>query len=547
MSKNTFWFLCIITIIIACKSKNAENSALKIFKYNESAGISTLDPAFAKDQAIIWACNQLYNGLVQLDNKLIVRPCIAKSWIISDSGKTYTFILRNDVYFHPHKLFKDTNNRKVTAYDFLYSLKRIKNANIASPGAWVLNTVADSINAENFDFKAKDDTTFQIRLKKTFPPFIGLLSMQYCSVVPYEVVEHYKKDFRKNPIGTGPFKFKYWKEGVKLILVKNGKYFEKDSSGNNLPYLDAVNITFVNDKQTAFLEFVKGNIDFISGIDASYKDELLTKSGKLNSKYAEKINLYKHPYLNTEYLGFLVDDSLLKLSDSPTKLKKIRQAINYGFDRKKMIKYMRNNIGIAGEYGIIPLGMPSYDSIKMNGYKFNPDKSRNLLKEAGFPNGEGLPVITLSTTASYLDLCKYIQFELSEIGIKINIDVSPPATLREMIAKSKVNFFRGSWIADYPDAENYLSLFYSENYAPKGPNYTHFKNKKFDQLYIKSLSETNDTIRYKLYQEMNNFVTEESPVVILFYDEVLRFVQKNVKGLEPNALNLLVLKNVRKN
>ncbi len=540
--KKTFWILYLTIFFIACQQNKSQDSNKKIFKYNESSGISTLDPAFSKDQAIIWACNQLYNGLVQLDNKLIVKPCIAKSWEISNSGTIYTFHLRKDIYFHPHKLFKDTN-RRVTAFDFVYSFKRIKDPMLASPGAWVFNTVLDS---NNFDFRAIDDSTFQIKLQKPFPPFIGLLSMQYCSVVPYEVVEFYKKDFRKNPIGTGPFKFKYWKEGVKLVLVRNDNYFEKDITGNKLPYLDAVNISFVNDKQTAFLEFIKGNLDFISGIDASYKDELLTKSGKLNPKYSKKINLFKHPYLNTEYLGFLVDDSLMKLSESPGKYKKVRQAINYGFDRKKMIKYLRNNIGIAGEYGIIPVGLPSFDSTLMKGYNYNYNKAKQLLKEAGYPNGVGLPVITLSTTASFLDLCKYIQFELSEIGIKINLDVSPPATLRQMIAKSKVDFFRGSWIADYPDAENYLSLFYSANYAPKGPNYTHFKNLNYDKLYIQSLSETNDSIRYKIYQEMNNLITEESPVIILFYDEVLRFVQKNIVGLEPNALNLLVLKEVKK-
>ena len=125
-----------------------------------------------------------------------------------------------------------------------------------------------------------------------------------------------------------------------------------------------------------------------------------------------------------------------------------------------MIRYLRNNIGIPGNYGIIPVGLPSFDSSIMQGYTYRPDLSRRLLEEAGYPNGSELSV-TLSTTSEYVDICKYIQHQLSELGIKISIDVNPPATLKELKAQAKLPFFRASWIADYPDEENYLSLFYS--------------------------------------------------------------------------------------
>jgi len=374
---------------------------------------------------------------------------------------------------------------------------------------------------------------------------LSILSMQYCSVVPKEAIEHYGKDFRKFPIGTGPFKFKMWKEGVKLVFVKNHKYFEK-SGMERLPYLDAVAITFLIDKQSAFLEFVKGKLDFMSGIDASYKDELLTKRGHLNPKYQNKIKLITQPYLNTEYLGILVDTNLPLVRKNPLRLKAVRQAVNYGFDRKKMMKFLRNNIGTPGNYGIVPLGLPSFDSSRKQVYDYNPDLARKLLFDAGFPNGEGLPPITLSTTADYLDLCKYIQHQLSEIGIMIKIDVNPPAALKELKAQAKLNFFRASWIADYPDAENYLSLFYSKNFCPEGPNYTHFSNYGFDKLYELSRLEENDSIRYDLYRYMDDMIMQEAPVVVLYYDQVLRFVQKNIDGLTGNPINLLTLKKVKK-
>ncbi len=536
--------LTTVLLICSCGVKKSNKDGKTVFRYNETAGISSLDPAFAKDQALIWACNQLYNGLVQLDEKMNIIPCIAKTWTISPDGKEYTFILRDDVFFHDDPLFKEGKGRKVNAYDFEYSLNRITDEKVASPGAWIFNNVAQSSD-KKFLFKAINDSTFKITLKRSFPPFLGLLSMIYCSVVPREVIEHYGKDFRRHPVGTGPFHFKMWKEGVKLVLVKNEKYFEFDGD-KRLPYLDAVAISFLIDKQSSFLEFIKGNLDFMSGIDASYKDEFLTNKGTLNPKYEGKFKMITEPYLNTEYLGILMDSTSPELRNSPLKLKKIRQAISYGFDRKKMMKFLRNNIGNPGLYGFVPCGLPSFDTAEVKGYNYNPDKSRQLLEQAGFPNGKGLPDITLSISASYLDLCQFIQHQLEEVGFKVKIDVNPPATLREMIAKSKVTFFRGSWIADYPDAENYLSLFYSPNFCPKGPNYTHFSNKDYDKLYERSLSEVNDSVRYSLYKQMDRIIIDEAPVVVLFYDQVLRFTQKNIEGLGSNPMNLLTLKRVRK-
>ena len=179
-------------LVSGCSSSNKKKEERTVFRYNEATGIATLDPAFANDQAKIWACNHLFNGLVRLDDALIPQPCIAKSWDISDDGLLYTFHLRTDVFFHEHELLK--GRRKVTAHDFIYSFSRVAGTSIASPGAWVFRDVAveDGVH----QFKAINDSTFTIKLKTTFPPFLGLLSMPYCSVVPHEVVHHYGKDFQ---------------------------------------------------------------------------------------------------------------------------------------------------------------------------------------------------------------------------------------------------------------------------------------------------------------------------------------------------------------
>ena len=524
--------ICIVLTFVSCGKDREQIDDKLVFRYNESSNITSLDPAFSKVQSNIWACNHLYNGLVQLDDSLHIKPDIAKSWTISEDAMTYTFTLRKDVYFQKHILFGTGSTRAVNATDFEYSLNRLKDEKVASPGGWVLQNVAS--------FKATTDSTFQIKLAKPFPAFLGLMTMKYASVVPKEVVEHYGTDFRSHPVGTGPFQFKLWEENVKLVLRKNPLYFEKDSEGNRLPHLEAVAITFLPDKQSGFLQFIQGKLDFTSGLDPSYKDEILTQVGDLQPKYKDEVNLITGPYLNTEYLGFRMDGSNKAVLD-----KRIRQAMNYGFDRQKMITYLRNNMGTAAVNGMIPMGLPSFSNA--TGYSYNVQKAKDLIAEYKKATGDKKPVIQLSTNASYVDIGEFLQREWQKIGLDVQVDISPPSTLRQSIATGKVAFFRASWIADYPDAENYLSLFYSKNFSPGGPNYTHFKNDEFDRLYELAFKETNNEKRYLLYQKMDAIIINEAPVIPLFYDKVARFTRKNISGLGMNPLNLLQLKNVVKN
>lgn len=534
--------LLLAIVLSGCRRRDNSMNGRTVFRYNESAGITSLDPAFARDQANIWADNQLYNGLLQFDEQLHVQPCIAYKWEISSDGMKYVFHLRKDVYFHDDAVFEGAKGRKVVASDFVFSLNRIVDPAIVSPGAWVMQPVA--VHDGKYAFEAPNDSTLIIRLQRPFPPFASLLCMQYCSVIPREAVLKYGPDFRRHPIGTGPFMLGMWKEGVKLVLLKNPHYFES-TVRKPVPFLDAVAVTFIKDKQTAFLEFVKGNLDLLSGIDASYKDELLTPEGTLSPKYAGKILLARQPYLNTEYLGILIDTASDAAQQSPLRNKLLRQAVSYGFDREQMMHYLRNNVGKPGNAGFVPSGLPFFDQAQIKGYHYDPERAQQLIRLAGYGNASEVPPIILTTNASYVDLCRFIQSQLNGLGLRVKIDITPPATLREMMAQSKVNFFRGSWIADYPDAENYLSLFYSPNFCPKGPNYTHFSSKDFDKLYEQSLEEANDSLRAALYVKMDNLVMEEAPVIVLYYDEVLRFVRKDVSGLGTNALNLLTLKSVQ--
>jgi oligopeptide transport system substrate-binding protein len=532
-------FLCytaVALLLASCNSCNPKVEHLKFFRYNQSSGISSLDPAFAKDQACEWACNQIFNSLVQVDDSLNIKPCIAKSWDISEDGKTYTFHLRTDVFFQNDSCFAASRGRKLVAGDVVYSLGRIISTTIASPGAWIFNNSIDTAQP----FTAINDSTFQLKLRRSFPPMLGILSMQYCSVIPVEAVQKYGVMFRSHPVGTGPFMFKNWKEGIALILVKNPNYFEKDSN-QQLPYLDGIKITFIDNKKTEYLAFKQHELDFINSVDAAYVDEVLDENGNLKPELNGQFNLLKSPYLNTEYLGFNTSSQSGK--DNPFLDKRLRQAINYGFNKREMLKYLRRGLGKPAESGFTPFGLPSFDSAQVKGYTYDIAQARQLLKEAGHENGKGLPELSLYTNETYKEYALFISKQLEQLGIKLKVEIAQPAILREWMSQGKVLFFRGSWLADYPDAENYFAVFYSKNGAP--PNYTRFNNAEYDALYEKALTENDNTKRYNLYHQMDRLIIAEAPVVPLYYDEILRFSQKNVEGLNTNASNLLGLKRVR--
>lgn len=520
--------LVFLLLLISCQKKPISIDDNLIFRYNETANITSLDPAFAKDLRNIWVSNQLYNTLVQLDDELQIKPDLAESWEISEDGLTYTFHLRKDVFFHENKIFGNDSTRMMNAADVVYSLNRLVDPKLASPGSWVMREV-ESV-------EKIDDFTVKIQLIETFPAFLGILSMTYCSVLP---VEMEKLNFLKEPIGTGPFKFKRWQTNEKLVFRKNELYFEKDDQGNQLPYMEAVAITFLQEKQGEFMQFALGNLDFMSGLDVAYKDELLTPEGNLQAKYEEIIKVEKAPYLNVEYIGLYLDD------DSPEmKSIKFRQALNYGFDRNSMITYLRNGIGLPAENGFIPQGLPGFSENQF--YTWQPEKARGLIKEWQAENNGIQPKIKIATTAQYLEYCEFLQREWQKIGVAVDVDVMPASTLLQMRSAGQLQTFRASWIADYPDAQNYLSLFYSKNFSPAGPNYTHFHSVEYDSIYEQSFSISNPEERAVLYRQMDSIIMSQAPVVPLYYDQVVRFTRQNVDGLGINPQNLLDLRRVRK-
>lgn len=526
--------------LIGCKH-TADNRDNNVFLLNLSSGsLESMDPAFAKDLYMMWTANMVYNTLVETDENLHLQPSLAKSWEVSEDGLVHTFHLRDDVFFQDNEAFKNGKGRKMVAQDVAYSFSRIIDPKVASYGAWIFN---DRVTTEN-PFVAVDDTTFQIRLLKPFKPLVEILSMKYCSIVPQEVVEKWGKDFRAHACGTGPFMVASWEEGSMLLLHKNPNYWEQDSEGKQLPYIDAIKTTFVDSKATEFFLFLQGKLDFVNGIDGSFKDLVLTKKGILKEEFLHKINLTKRPYLNTEYIGFLTDTTNEVMKGAATNNVLVRQAINYAIDREKIVTYFRNGAVAPALSGFIPKGMPGYDSTNSYGYSYNPQKALALLAAAGYPNGKGLATTTILSPDNYADIVNFIANQLQEVGIPVQVEILQANLLRQQMSRSKAPMFRAQWIADYPDAETYLVFFKGDLPAP--PNYTRFSNSTYDSWYEEAMKAP-DSLRFVLYRRMDSLAIRNAPLIPLFYDQMLHFTSKRVMGMQSTPMNVIDLKRVRLN
>jgi len=313
-----------------------------------------------------------------------------------------------------------------------------------------------------------------------------------------------------------------------------------------LPYLDGVVITFLKDAETSFLQFIDGKLDMVSGIAAMNPREVFTPNGSLKEEFKSKMYLQRTPFIKTDYLGFMIDSTRKNVEKNPLRNKWVRQAINYAINRDELVKYMRFGVGIPATSGFIPPFLPCCKNNKVTGYNYDPDKARILLAQAGYPNGKGFPDIDLRVSSEWESLAIAIQGQLQKVGVKVNVMREQPAVLAECVTSGQCYFFKKSWVGDYPDGENFLSLFNSKNFSPQGVNYSHYSSPAFDELYDKALSERNDSTRFADYKKLDEMVMDAAPVVPLYYDEVIHLVNKRIAGLPINSLNMLDLRFVTK-
>ncbi|MDP4742180.1 MAG: ABC transporter substrate-binding protein, partial [Schleiferiaceae bacterium] len=264
-----------VLALAQCSPPSEESNQGLLFRYNEASGVSSLDPAFARDQAHNWVIRQLYTTLFETDSSGQLRGLLAESWSFSSGGIRAGIRIRTDFAAHQDPCFKGLAH-VIDAYDVAASLQRLKQTATASPGAWLLEGI-DSLWAANQD-------SIAISLSAPDPALWSKLSVPYTSIIPQSAITFYGAGLSEHPVGSGPFYLKAWQRGQKLVLRRQPKYPERDAEGKRLPYLEAVSISFVPDRQSAFMAFLQGELDFLTGIDPSYKDQWLESDGKLKTQ-----------------------------------------------------------------------------------------------------------------------------------------------------------------------------------------------------------------------------------------------------------------------
>jgi peptide/nickel transport system substrate-binding protein len=538
-------FTCFSLILLfsACtRQKNRDDKM--ILRYNEASGITWLDPLHSERFEDIWLMKQMYNGLVRLDKNLRVTGDIAKKWDISENGLTYRFYLRDDVHFHSNS---GKIGRKLEAQDFVESFFRIIDPENASAGKFIFQNLDKENTPNKLGVYAKSKHELVVKLKKPQRSFLNLLTLPYCFVVDMEAVEKYGASFNQHPSGTGPFKLKVWSLDKRLVLIKNEYYHEKDAEGKRLPYLDAVSVSFIGSRISEFEQLKKGNLEMMSGLDPSFQDELLNDDGELNEKFKDDFRLEKQAWLKTDYLAFYIDSEDPSIKNNPSLLKDVRRAIAYSINRKKLVKYVRKSLGMPANNSFVPNGLNDYNGDKVEGYKYDIAKAKKHLLKAGYDGSKKIK-LKLTVSLQYKKLGSQIVSDLKELGFDTELDILRTPGFKQAVATHNAHFFRKSWTCDYPDPSNFLMLFHSGNFSPEfGPNYTHFKNEEFDRLFEASEIEMDDSKRQAMFKRMDEILIEECPVIPLFYDQILRVVNKKVSGLESNAMNQLDLKRVKIN
>ena len=557
-------FLLLLTLtILTFSCATDEDSGKKIFNLNVNVGIETLEPVMSNSTQTIWALSLCMEGLVTFNKDNKITPLLAKDWTISDDALSYTFNLKTNIKYHDDVCFTETGGkgRRVTAQDFKYCLERVNDPNTKSRGLWVfrdkikgapefIDSKSDKSKEEVNEIigiKVLNDSTLQIELIEPFAPFLSLLTMSYGLVYPKEAVEYYKDDFFKHPVGTGPFKFVKWEIDKELFFEKNPDYWDIDEAGIQLPYLDGVRFTFTKSLETGFLDFVQDKYDYHNPSSETFA-QITNDDGNLLDPESKSYQLIRQPWLNTVYFIMMQSTKLPGGKNSPfINNKKLRQALNYGVNRKKIVRYVLKNRGFPAVNGPLPIGIPGFDE-NIKGYNYDRNKAKQLLAEAGYPNGEGLELtLVIGNDEIQKAIAIAFQEQMKELGISIKLEQLMQATVLSKQQDGEFTFTRGNWGADYFDPENFMALFYSKNLVPFGPNKTGYSNPRIDELYEKANRLTDFDERKKIYDEMQRIVIEDAAWLFVYYNQQVYLLHKNIEGFYLDGLNIIKLKHTKKN
>ena len=518
---------------------------------------STYIPQEVADFYSATVLSQITEGLVGIDSKTLkIVPRIAEKWTKSADGKTYTFILRENVKFHPHEAFKNDEERILTAEDVIKSFEIGCTKGPKGDPLPTYSMVCKSLVEGADDFFEGKATNIEgivgkgnkvtFRLEHSDHNFLYKLAQVSSHIISKKVAE---KDMLTDVIGTGPFKYSQFsgdEDQQKLELVKNEDYYLTDDENNALPYLDKLEFVFQSRKMAQLDMFESREIDLIKGLPTSQITKMMQGRLKDFNDKPPKLILDDNPLLETSYYIFDMQDERFK---DP----KVRMAFNYAIDKSVIGRdILRNQINDIGVFGITPPVMGTlkgydFDGIKESGYDYNPKKAKELLAEAGYPNGEGFGTVQLRYNIN--DTHSAVADEFSKqirsvLNINVNIDGS---SFEQLIADAEMgrgDIFRLGWTADYPSPESFLVNFYGKNIPgnptePSKVNKSRYDNPVFDEFFERATGTKKQTDQLKYFAKAEKVLLNDPPFIPLWYSGDYAIIYADVRNFHFNSLNYL--------
>jgi len=563
MKKLAYLLIGAAVVLSSCggnKKEDDKNTAVAkggvkyggVFKMNETEDFKSLYPlnvTMSLEQRI---ANQIYEGLVKLNQEdLSVVPALAEKWEVNEDATSYTFHIRKGVMFHDNDCFEGGKGREVKAQDFKYCFDRVAVSDPTNQMYWLFKDKVKGANEYHDAAKsgkapeggisgitAVDDYTLKIDLNYSFAGFLNIVSHAACYVYPKEAVDKYGTDIRVNPIGTGAFKLKTIKESETVFLSKNENYWKSDEFGNKLPYLDGLKFSFNKEKKAELLEFKKGNLDMVFRLPLEMINDVVGELEDAKKGGNRPYVMQVVPALSVYYLG-------MQHKLPPFDNVDVRKAFNYAIDRESIVTYTLQGEGRAANHGIVP-PFKGYDFENVKGYEFDIEKAKEHMANAGYPNGNGFPEITLQINPGGGDrnvqIAEVVQKMLNEnLGINIKIEQMQFAQHLENLETGKANFWRAGWIADYPDPENFLNLLYgghvpAELSTKAYINAMRYQSTGFDSIFDAALREVDDAKRFELFRQADQKSVDDAAIMPIFYDENTRLIQVYVKNFPSNAM-----------
>jgi len=509
--------------------------------------VRTLDPIHSSERYSTTIVSQIYEGLYHyhyLKRPIELRPAIAESLPeISEDGMTYTIRLKKGVMFQDDEAFEGAKGREVLAEDFVYSWKRLADPANRSPGFWIFDGHIKGLNAwrkgisegtTTYDspiegLSATSSHVLKIQLTKPFFQFPYLLAMPFSMVVPKEAVLKYGENFSEHPVGSGPFYLKKWNRKSEIRLSRNVNFRQAvypsegtkedrslgrlEDAGKPLPLANEVLIRVLSESQPMWLTFMQGNLDFTM-LPKENLPLLLQDDQPTRLMIKKSIRIHKYSRSDLVFVAFNMEHPILG------KNKKLRQALARAYDTPSALKKIYGGRGILAQ-GPIPPNLEGYDPKFKNGLSYDLEKAKALLAEAGYPNGKGLPTFDYdmaSQNATSRQMGEFFKLQMAKLGVKIKLVSNSFAQFNKKVKSKKVEIFGMGWYADYPDAENFLQLFYSKNISP-GSNMSNFRSRKYDKMYEASRAMKPGPEREELYKKMNSFIASETPMFFNIHNQ----------------------------